>query len=84
MDWQYLINAGLGIILASGGWFARQLWEAVQKLKDDVSNLQLHVSDNYVKKVDVGTLKSELNVRFDRLEMLIDKVYDKLDKKADK
>lgn len=84
MDWQYLINAGLGIILASGGWFARQLWEAVQKLKDDVNDLELHVSDNYVKKVDVGTLKSELNVRFDRLEMLIDKIYDKLDNKADR
>ena len=59
------------------GWFARQLWEAVQSLKQDVNDLELHVSETYVKRVDI-------TARFDRIEMLIDKVYDKLDAKADR
>ena len=77
MDWQQIINIGLGALLSVIGWFARQLWEAVQKLKEDVSGLELHVAENYVKKVDI-------TARFDRIEMLLDKVYDKLDQKADR
>ena len=77
MDWQQVINIGLGSLLSVIGWFARQLWEAVQKLKEDVSGLELHVAENYVKKVDI-------TARFDRIEMLLDKVYDKLDQKADR
>jgi hypothetical protein len=77
MDWQQIINIGLGAMLSVIGWFARQLWEAVQSLKQDVNDLELHVSETYVKRVDI-------TARFDRIEMLIDKVYDKLDAKADR
>ena len=77
MDWQQLINLVLGSVLAIIGWFARQLWDAVQNLKTDVNSLELHVVENYVKK-------DEINVRFDRIEQLLDKVYEKLDKKADR
>ena len=77
MDWQPIINIGAGAALAVMGWFARQLWEAVQELKKDVSGLELHVSENYVKKIDIAA-------RFDRIEMLLDKLYDKMDQKADR
>jgi len=77
MDWQQFINLGLAALLSVIGWFARQLWEAVQDLKTDVNSLELHVSENYVKKVDIAA-------RFDRIEQLLDKVYDKLDQKADR
>jgi hypothetical protein len=84
MDWQHYINLGCGTALAVMGWFARQLWEAVQKLKEDVNSLELHVSENYAKKSDINNLKTDLNARFDRIEQLIDKVCDKLDQKADR
>jgi len=77
MDWQQLINLCLGSFLAIVGWFARQLWDAVQDLKTDVSDLELHMVENYVKKEDITN-------RFDRIEQLLDKVYEKLDKKADR
>lgn len=84
MDWQQVINFVGAAALSVIGWFARQLWEAVNELKRDVNSLELHVSENYVKKVDLNSLKSDINVRFDRLEQLMDKVYDKLDNKADR
>ena len=77
MDWQPIINIGAAAALTVMGWFARQLWEAVQELKRDVSGLELHVAENYVKKIDIAA-------RFDRIEMLLDKLYDKLDQKADR
>jgi hypothetical protein len=77
MDWQNLINLAGGAALATIGWFARQLWDAVQKLKSDMSRLELSISDNYVKKDDWKDGIKELK------EML-GKIFDKLDSKADR
>ena len=77
MDWQNLINIAGGAALATIGWFARQLWDAVQKLKSDMSRLELSISDNYVKKDDWKDGIKELK------EML-GKIFDKLDSKADR
>ena len=77
MDWQNLINLAGGAALATIGWFARQLWDAVQKLKADMSRLELSISDNYVKKDDWKDGIKELK------EML-GKIFDKLDGKVDK
>ena len=84
MDWQNLINIAGGASLAVVGWFARQLWDSVKELKADIGNLRLHVSETYVKKTEIDTLKSEMEKRFDRLEQMIAKLYDKIDGKADK
>mgnify|MGYP000550091599 CR=1 FL=1 len=84
MDWQHFINLGGGAALGVMGWFARQLWDAVKTLQADINRLELSISDNYVKKSDMATLKAEMGTRFDRIEHLIDKVYGKLDSKADK
>ena len=77
MDWQNIINIGIGSLLAVGGWFARQLWDAVQKLKTDMSQLELSISDKYVRKDDFKDGIKELK------EML-SKIFDKLDSKADR
>jgi hypothetical protein len=84
MDWQNFINVGAGGLLAIGGWFCRQLWDSVKELKADIAGLRLHVSDNYVKKSEIDTIKSEMDKRFDRVEMLLDRLFDKLEAKADK
>jgi len=84
MDWQNLINIGAGSVLAIGGWFCRQLWDSVKELKKDIADLRLHVSEQYVKKSEVQTLEEQMEKRFDRLEQLIARLYDKIDQKADK
>ena len=77
MDWQNLINLAGGAALATIGWFARQLWDAVQKLKSDMSRLELSISDNYVKKDDWKDGIKEL-------KDMLGKIFDKLDAKADR
>jgi len=84
MDWQYLINLGAGALLAVGGWFCRQMWDAVDKLKNDIGRLELHMSESYVKKSEVENLRADMDKRFDRIEMLLDRLFDKLDSKVDK
>lgn len=84
MDWQTIINIGAGTVLTVGGWFARQLWDSVKELRKDVSDMRLHVSESYVKKLDVENFRQDMDKRFDRIEVLLDKLYEKLDQKVDK
>ena len=77
MDWQLLFNLVGTAIMATIGWFARQLWDAVQKLKSDMSTLELSISNNYVKKDDFKDGIREL-------KDMLGKIFDKLDNKADR
>lgn len=77
MDWQVNINIAIGAALSVIGWFARQLWEAVQKLQNDLHQIEIDMPSNYMKRIDIDP-------RFDKLESLLEKVFDKLDKKVDK
>lgn len=77
MDWQTLINIGAGGMLTILGWFARELWDIVKNIKEDLKNLEVKIADEYVKKVDI-------NARFDKIENILERIFDKLDQKADK
>jgi hypothetical protein len=77
MDFNIILNIVLGSALAIGGWFVRQMWDAVQNLKDDLKRIEVDMPTNYVRK-------DEMASRFDRIEDLLDKLYEKLDNKVDK
>lgn len=77
MDFQTLINVGAGTALAVVGWFARQLWQAVQELRTDLARLREELPKTYITKDDFKDAITELK----HLLMAIDS---KLDRKADK
>jgi len=74
---QNIINLIGGALFGVIGWFARQLWESVQELKNDIKKIEVDLPTNYVRKVDI-------EARFDKLEIILSKIFDKLDAKADK
>lgn len=77
MEWQTLINIGAGSVLAVIGWFARELWEAVNAMKKDLHRLEVKLAKDY-------TTHSDMNARFDKLEGILERIFDKIDTKADK
>ena len=77
MENQSLFNIVVVAVLGCIGWFARQLWDAIQSLKDDLKNLEVELPTQYVRKVDIES-------RFDKLESILEKIFDRLDRKADK
>lgn len=77
MDMQGIINLAAGASLAVMGWFARQLWEAVAKLRKDVHDIEVALPSNYVRRDEFGDSVKEIK------EML-GKIFDKLDNKQDK
>jgi hypothetical protein len=84
MDFQFIINLGGAAALGVGGWFARQLWDSVKELKNDVVSLRLNMSEQYVKKSEVDGFRADMDKRFDRIESLFDKMFERLDNKVDK
>ena len=77
MDQQTLINIGGGVILAGIGWWARVIWESVQRLKDDLHEIEVDLPKSYVTKDD-------FNITMKHIETMVQRIYDKLDGKADK
>ena len=77
MNQQDLINLVLGACMTVIGWFARELWTAVKDLKEDIKKIEVDLPTSYVRK-------NEINIRFDKLESILDKIFDKLDSKVDK
>ena len=74
---QQIINLIIGSVLAGLGWFARQLWDAVQKLKEDMKQIEVDLPTHYVRK-------DEMKDRFDKLESMISRLFEKIEGKVDK
>ena len=84
MDGQMIINLLAGSALAVIGWFARQLWDAGEILKSDIKHNEICLPSNYVLKQDMSDLKHDIEARFDKIDNTLEKLFEKLDTKADK
>ena len=72
MDIQTLINTVLPLICVAIGWFCKELWTAVQELKNDVHELSSHLAENYVHKTDFAD-------RWEEVLKAVHRIEDKLD-----
>lgn len=77
MDPQHLIDLLFGLALAVGGWFARQIWSAINRLRVDLTKLEVDIPKSYVAKEDLRDMFQQIMNRLDKLDQ-------KLDGKADK
>ena len=73
MDSQMMFNVGITLIGFLGGWTLNRIYQAIDRLDKDVRDMP-HV---YVSKDDY---KSDLT----DIKNLLNKIFDKLDTKADK
>lgn len=73
IEFQGIINVVAGAIIAILGWVARQIWEALRDLRKDLHKIEVALPRDYVRKDDLKEIKD-----------LIQKIFDKLDGKADK
>ena len=81
MDTQTLINFALGALLAIIGWLARQLWEAVERLKADLHQIEVDLPSRYVRREEFSEALKEIK---DLCRQIFDKVDSMEQRKADK
>jgi len=74
---QTFINFALAAASSVLGWWAREMWTSVKELKNDLAKLREELPRDYC-------IKTEFDKRFDRMERVLDKIWEKLDCKADK
>jgi hypothetical protein len=77
LDLQALMNIIGALILAIGGWFSRQIWDAVQRLTHDLHALEVELPKTYVRK-------EEFTVGIAEIKNLLIRIDEKLDGKMDK
>jgi len=76
-EYQNIIDVGAGMVLTVAGWLLRELWGAVKELQRDINKLEATLPKEYV-------LKDDLDKRMSHIEDMFQRIYDKLDGKADK
>ena len=77
METQAIINFVLLSAVGVGGWFAREVWGAVKELRSDLHTIESNLPKEYV-------LKNDMDKRMEHIETMFQRIYDKLDGKADK
>ena len=77
MEYQTLVNWGVYISIAVGGWFCKQIWDAVGKLKEDIHKIEVDLPSIYIRKDEFADSMKEI-------KNMLNKIFDKLDEKADK
>lgn len=81
MDTQTIINFALGSLLALVGWLARQLWDAVERLRVDIHELEVELPSRYVRREEFSDGIKEIK---DLCRQIFDKVDSLEKRKADK
>jgi hypothetical protein len=72
-----MFNLVGGAILVAIGWWCKEIWDSVKTLKDDLKSIEVDLPKNYVSK-------SEINSRLDKIDNVLERIFDKLDEKVDK
>ncbi len=67
----------IGVACSVIGWFANQLFRAIEKLKDDLNELQVRIGSDFVR---YDRLQDMLKPVLSRLEEIIDALKHKADK----
>lgn len=80
MDYNVIVGIVLfflGVANVIIGWFAREIWSALKELRAAVHTIEVDLPKNYTAKDDFNAFMKEVSNGLQR-------IYDKLDGKADK
>lgn len=77
MENQQLFNMVIAVSGALGGWMLKIIWDAIRDLKQDVKDMGQTMHNDFVRREDfVDAIK--------RIEYMCERIFDKMDNKADK
>jgi len=74
---QDLINLFIALAGAIAGWILKVIWGAIRSLQDDMKEIERELHTEYVSKNDYRQDMQEI-------KDLLQRIFDKLDLKADK
>lgn len=84
MDYQVLFNIAIGVAGAFGGYVLTRIYNAIDKLDDDVRQFPLTYVQKDDFKVAMSDLKTDLRSGFQQIDKTLNVIFDRLNEKADK
>lgn len=78
---QDLVNLGIATGFTVIGWFARQIWAAVNELRRDLQTLQIQLPTSYVRRDEFSEALKEIK---DISKQIFEKISSLEQRKADK
>jgi len=77
MENQQLFNLIIAMSGALGGWMLKVIWDAIRDLKQEVREVSQTMHNDFVRREDFSEAVK-------RIEYMCERIFDKLDNKADK
>lgn len=77
MDWQTIAQWGWTVICLGMGWWLKTLFDAQKELRADLANLAKEIPRDYVSKVDLQPILSDIRATLGRIEQRLDSKADK-------
>jgi hypothetical protein len=77
MEFQAVVNLIGGAISVAVGWWCKEIWDSVKALKADIKAIEIDLPKHYVSKADIES-------RLDKIDATLERIFDKLENKADK
>ena len=77
MEPTLMINVLLSTVLMGMGWWMNTIWQAVKRLQSDMSEMERHASETYVRRDDYRDDMAEIKA-------LVRQILSKLDGKVDR
>jgi Flp pilus assembly protein TadB len=77
MNIEQALIAALGLGFACLGWFAREMWSAVQTLKTELSKLEVKISADFVR---YDRMQDAMGPVLEKLTRIEDALHRKVDK----
>lgn len=88
MGEQSILNWIFGILMTLLGWLGKTLWDANSAMRKDMHSIERDLPKNYVRQDDfklvIRDLKDEHRESMREIKDICDKIFNKLDEKADK
>jgi len=72
-----LLNGAISLILVLIGWFMRIMWDSIKRLQADMTELERHNSETYVRRDDYREDMSEVKTL---VRQVLYKLNDKVDR----
>lgn len=86
-----LIGSVLAVVTGAFSWLIRLIFERIKensvdldKIKDSYERHRLYVADNYVKRDEIDRITILISTMDGKLEARLQRIEDKIDRKADK
>lgn len=77
-----LIEMALWVVVATIGWFLRELWGAVKELQKDIHQVEINLPTHYVKRDDfsheMNKLRQDIREDFQIAFKKIDEIRDRV------